>query len=83
MTHGGKAVTDTEIWTLQQTLWRKKKSFHVNLDLELFVSSVTALQHHQGAAIKRWQGLKNVHAPVCAHCRSNIYYEQTDGHQEF
>lgn len=87
MTHGGKAVTNTEIWTLQQLLCRgekkRKKLFHVNLHLELFVSPVMLLQHHQGAVIKRWLGLKNVPVLVRAHCLSNIYYEQTDGHQEF
>lgn len=41
------------------------------------------LPHHQGSAIKCWLGLKNVHVLVRAHCLSNIYYEQTDGHQEF
>lgn len=77
MTHGGEAVTDTEIWTLQQL-------FHLSLHLKLFVSSVMPLQHHhQGAVIKRWLGLKNMHILVPARCLSNIYYKQTDGHQEF
>lgn len=40
-------------------------------------------QHHQGAVIERCLGLENMHVLVPAHCLSNIYYEQTDGHQEF
>lgn len=56
----------------------KIKVYHANLHFEHFVSSVMLLQHHHVAVIKL--KLCIMHHSLCI--VSDIYYEQTDGHQE-